>query len=86
MYSCRQVTTMESVRGVTLSSTERSVIDHVRLQNHRPKENYIPRASELFGVGTFVMSPISVKIITSDNGGDCVMLVVCFCVCVSLCL
>jgi len=37
---------MEQVRGVTLYNTERYVIDHAHLQNHRPKENCIQTASE----------------------------------------
>ena len=46
---------MEQVLGVTSSSTERYVIDHAHLQNHRPKENSIQTASELFGVCIFTV-------------------------------
>jgi len=56
--SCRQAMKMEPVHGVMLSSTELCAIDHVHLQNHRPKENCIPTASELYGVCTSVMWPI----------------------------
>ena len=49
-YSCRQVMKTDQVLGVMLSNTERCVIDHAHLQNHRQKENCIPTASESFGV------------------------------------
>jgi len=57
--SCKQVMKMARVHGVTLSNTERCVIDHAHLQNHRPKENCIPTASELFGVCSFVIHRVS---------------------------
>jgi len=63
LSSCRQAMKMEPVHGVMLSSIERCVIDLVHLQNHRPKENCIQTASELFGVSTSVMSTVPAQIL-----------------------
>lgn len=62
MFSCRQATKMVPVRGVMSSNTEHCVTDHAHHQNLKPKENCILTASELFGVCTFMVSPISTKI------------------------